>query len=92
MNFQWDAQKAAKNLKKHGVDFADAVSVFEDEMGLTIKEHHVEGEERFATAGMDLFGRLLVVIYTYRGDSIRIISARKTTKNERQIYEQKRRT
>ena len=80
MEYQWDAKKAASNLRKHGIDFADAVSVLEDDWALTIKEHFVDGEQRFATSGMDLFGRVLVVVYTYRGDEIRIISARKATK------------
>jgi uncharacterized DUF497 family protein len=90
-DYQWDAQKAALNLKKHKIDFADAVSVLEDDWGLTLKEQFVEGEQRFVTMGVDLFGRVLVVVYTHRGDSIRIISARKATKTERKTYEGKRR-
>ena len=53
MDYQWDPEKAASNLGKHGIDFADAVGVFEDEWALTIKEKHVEGEQRFATLGTD---------------------------------------
>jgi len=84
-------KESASNLNKHGVDFADAVSVFEDDWALTIKQHYVDNEQRFATAGMDLFGRVIVVVYTYRNDDIRIISARSATKRERKVYEQKRR-
>ena len=90
MSYQWAPKKAALNLKKHGIDFADAVSILEDDWALTIKEHYVEGEQRFATAGMDVFGRVIVVVYTYRNDDIRMISARPATKSERKAYEQKR--
>lgn len=90
MGYQWDPEKAALNLEKHGVDFADAVGVFEDEWALTIKEEYVEGEQRFVTMGTDFLGRVLVVVYTYRGDDIRLISARAATKRERRPYERKR--
>ena len=90
MSYQWDPRKAASNLEKHGVDFADAVGVFEDEWALTIKEEYVEGEQRFVTMGMDFLGRMLVVVYTYRYDNIRLISARTATRRERGIYERKR--
>jgi uncharacterized DUF497 family protein len=79
MDYQWDPNKAKSNLKKHGVRFADAVSVFED-------EH--ESENRFITIGRDILLRILVVVYTFRGHIIRIISARKTTARERKIYEE----
>jgi uncharacterized DUF497 family protein len=90
MNYQWDPKKAAVNLEKHGVDFADAVGVFEDEWALTIKEEYIEGEQRFVTMAMDFLGRVLVVVYTYRNDDIRLISARRATKRERRVYERKR--
>ena len=90
MSYQWDPRKAASNLEKHGVDFADAVGVFEDEWALTVKEEYVEGEQRFVTMGMDFLGRVLVVVYTYRYDNIRLISARTATRRERGIYERKR--
>jgi uncharacterized DUF497 family protein len=90
MGYQWDPEKAALNLEKHGVDFADAVGVFEDEWALTIKEEYVEDEQRFVTMGMDFLGRVPVVVYTYRGDDIRLISARAATKRERRPYERKR--
>jgi len=87
MNYQWDLKKAASNREKHGIDFADAVGVFEDEGALTIKEQYVAGEQRFVTMGMDFLGRVLVVVYTYRDDDIRLISARTATKRERRAYE-----
>jgi uncharacterized DUF497 family protein len=89
MSYQWDPGKAASNLKKHKIDFADAVGVFEDEWALTIREQHAD-EQRWATVGMDFFGRVLVVVYTYRNDDIRLISARPATPRERKSYERKR--
>ncbi|MCC9075609.1 BrnT family toxin [Litorilinea aerophila] len=88
--YQWDPDKARINWEKHHVDFADAVGVFEDEWALTIKEEYVDNEQRFATLGMDFLGRVLVVVYTYRGDDIRLISARPATRRERRVYERKR--
>lgn len=85
MIYQWDTNKADINLRKHGVDFADAVSVFSDDLALTIEDRRFE-EERFITIGLDAFARILVVVYTWRGDEIRIISARKATRTERQQY------
>ena len=63
MAIEWDSGKAASNRRKHGVDFADAVTALSDEMAITIREEH-PGEERFVTLGMDALGRLLVVVYT----------------------------
>jgi len=77
--YQWDPKKSADNLRIHGVAFADAVAVFEDNFALTREDTHAEGESRFVTAGIDGFGRLLVVVYAYRGSAIRVISARKAT-------------
>jgi uncharacterized DUF497 family protein len=90
MEYQWDPIKAESNNKKHGVDFADAVGVFEDEWSLTIKEQIVGGEQRLATVGVDFLSRIIVVVYTYRGDDIRLISAIPATKVERKIYEKRR--
>jgi uncharacterized DUF497 family protein len=90
VSYQWDLDKADANFDKHGVDFADAVGVFEDEWALTTKDEVVESEQRFVTLGLDFLSRVLVVIYTYRYDDIRIISARRATKRERKTYEQKR--
>jgi hypothetical protein len=90
MDYQWDPEKAASNLGKHGIDFADAVGVLEDAWALTIKDEVVEGEQRFATLGTDFLERVLVVVYTFRGGIIRLISARRATRRERRAYEQKR--
>ncbi|MFP4006895.1 MAG: BrnT family toxin [Spirulinaceae cyanobacterium] len=85
MTYQWDTDKADANLRKHGIDFADSVSVFSDDLALTIEDRRFE-EERYITIGLDAFARILVVVYTWRGDEIRIISARKATRTERQQY------
>ena len=87
MNLQWDSNKAKSNYKKHGVRFADAVGVFEDENAITISDEH-EREDRFVTIGIDFLSRILVVVYTFRDIVIRIISARKATARERKMYEE----
>ena len=86
MSFEWDTQKAETNRRKHGVDFADAVSVLEDPSALTLEDER-EAEERFVTMGMDSLGRVLVVVYTWREDRVRLISARRATRAERRQYE-----
>jgi hypothetical protein len=85
VEFEWDIKKALSNLPKHGINFADAGSVLEDERAVTISEGHPV-EERFVTIGMDVFGRILVVVYTWRRNRIRIISARKATAKEINQY------
>lgn len=87
MSFQWDARKAAANLAKHGVDFADAVGVFGDPRAVTITDDHPD-EGRFVTLALDLLGRVLVVVWTQREEDIRLISARKAVRRERLQYEQ----
>lgn len=82
---EWDPRKAAGNVRKHGVQFADAVLVLEDEHGIT-RQDHVHGEERWITVGLDALARILTVVYTWREDTIRIISARPATPNERRQY------
>ena len=86
VDYEWAEEKAAANLRKHGVDFADAALVLEDELALTLRDLHTE-EERFVTLGKDPSGRLLVVAYTWRGERIRLISAREMTSKERRQYE-----
>ena len=86
VEFEWDPAKAASNLRKHRIDFADAVTVFDDELAITIPDPDSE-EERFVTTGADAVCRLLVVVYTWREDRIRIISARRATRRERRAYE-----
>ncbi|MGV0023404.1 BrnT family toxin [Phormidesmis priestleyi] len=87
MVYQWDNNKAAINLRKHGIDFADAVLVLSDDLAITVQDARFD-EERFITIGMDALGRVLVVVYTYRGSEIRLISARTATRQERRQYEE----
>jgi uncharacterized protein len=84
-DLEWDAQKERSNLKKHGVSFTAAVTALEDEYAITIEDDH-PGERRFITIGKDDNDRILLVIYTYRGKTIRIISARRATAAEREVY------
>ena len=87
--FIWDEKKHQTNIKKHGISFNEATSVFEDENALYLPdERHSENEERFIILGMSEKLNLLMVCHCYRnGDSaIRIISARKTTKSESNLY------
>jgi uncharacterized protein len=86
MAFEWDAAKAESNLRKHGVDFADAVGVFDDPFALSRPDEAVD-EERFVSIGADFLGRILVVVYALRGNDVRIISARTATRSERLTYE-----
>ena len=86
MEFEWDPGKAARNLKKHGIDFADAALVFHDDLAVTVPDEDAD-EERFVTLGADALGRLLVVVYTWRDERIRIISARAAAASERRRYE-----
>jgi len=88
MNYEWDRRKAVANLEKHGVDFADAALALEDELALTMRDPDSENEERYITLGMDPFGRILAVAFTWRRERIRIISARKATRREIQKYEE----
>jgi uncharacterized DUF497 family protein len=88
MEFEWDADKAASNLSKHGVTFAEAMTVFGDPLELTIADpHHSEGEFRYLSIGLSAAGRLLVVAYTEREGRTRIINAREATPKERRQYE-----
>lgn len=87
MKYQWDKNKATSNLKKHGIEFADAVSVFSDELAITIPDNRFD-EERFVTIGMDAFGRILVIVFTWRSEDIRLISVRLAERRERKQYEE----
>jgi uncharacterized DUF497 family protein len=86
MDCEWDPAKAKANLAKHGIHFADAVSALEDDRALTIRDPYSEDEERWVTIGLDAVGRLLVVVYAWRGRRIRLISARQATPRERGQY------
>lgn len=89
MEFEWDERKAATNLKKHGVSFHEAGTVFGDTMALTFHDPDHSGiEQRFLTFGLSRSDRLLAVSHTDRGRKIRIISARLMVKHERKIYEE----
>jgi hypothetical protein len=83
--FEWDPKKAATNVRKHGIRFADAVSVLEDSRAITVSDDSID-EQRWVTIGMDAVDRILVVVYTWRGEKIRIISARRATQRESQQY------
>jgi uncharacterized DUF497 family protein len=85
MNYEWDPAKAESNRRKHWVRFSDAVLVFNDNQALTILDTRSK-EERYIRIGMDGSARLLVVVYTWRGDVVRIISARKATRSEERQY------
>lgn len=89
MKFEWDISKAAKNEEKHGITFLEATSVFGDPLELTISDAaHSAGEYRFLSIGRSNAGNLLVVSYTERYQNlIRIISARKATRQEQKYYE-----
>ena len=92
MRYVWDPAKAEANLAEHGVSFAEAVTVLEDDFALTREDPDSQGEQRFVTLGMSSFANLLVVVYTYReADGIRIISAWKANRRQRLRYEQDRR-
>ncbi len=87
MEIIWDPKKAESNFHNHKVRFADAETVLFDPMALTIADKYVEGEKRFVTLGLDAMGRLIVLVYTYRDDNIRLVSARKARPSEREYYE-----
>lgn len=89
LKFDWDAPKSTANLRKHGVSFEEAATVFGDPLALTFPDpDHSVREARFITIGQSLQDLLLVVAHIERGRTIRIISARKATRHERTIYEQ----
>ena len=86
MKTERDKRKAASNLKKHRIDFADAESVLYDDQAITISDEGPD-EDRFVTLGVDALSRVLVVVYTWRRETLRLISARKAAKRERLEYE-----
>ncbi len=85
-DIQWDSDKAAANLAKHGIGFLDAAGVLYDERAIVFEDNRHK-EQRHIVIGMDHLGRVLVVAYTWRDDAVRIISARKALKHEVAIYE-----
>jgi len=87
MRFEWDPKKAKRNLEKHDVAFEEAATAFADPQSLTdFDPDHSEDEDRLVLLGASHAGRLLVVVHTDRGDTIRMISARIATKRERKTY------
>jgi len=87
MEFELDLAKAESNLEKHGVSFAEAITIFGDPLEVTIPDpDHSEGEFRFLSLGRSSRGRVLVVAYTEREGRIRLISAREATPKERRKY------
>ena len=87
MSSEFDPKKDAENLKKHGVSLSEGDGVLNDPLAATIEDDTAEGERRFVTIGMNLFGSLMVVVHTSRGDKVRIISVRKADPKERKTYE-----
>lgn len=88
MRFEWDAEKAAQNLAKHGVSFAEASTAFDDPLSVTIADpRHSWIEERLVLFGMSRRGRLLAVFHTDRVRTTRLISARLMARHEREQYE-----
>jgi uncharacterized DUF497 family protein len=88
VHFEWDRAKAAANLRKHRVSFPEASTALQDPLSMTFPDAASEGEQRFVTIGISALGHLLVVAHTERGETIRLISARRATRRERGFYEQ----
>lgn len=87
MRFQYDPVKAAANVSKHGVWFADAEGVFNDPLALLTEDPDARGEHRYVAIGVGRLGELLVVVYSERAEEYRLISARRATRKERKAYE-----
>ena len=87
MDVVWDPSKTRSNLKKHGVSFSDVEMVFYDPYAISFEDPGSKDENRFVVIGMDAISRVVVAVYTYRDKDIRLISARKATKSEREMYE-----
>jgi uncharacterized DUF497 family protein len=89
IQFEWDPAKAKMNLRKHGIAFGEAATVLRDPLSITIFDpDHSDEEDRFITFGFSVAGGLLMVAYTERSERIRIISARRLTRAEREAYEE----
>ncbi len=87
--FEWDPIKARINFEKHGVAFEEAMTVFNDEAAVTMFDFgHSDEEDRFIDLGRSKNGNTLVVVYTERGDTIRLIQSRKANREERRLYEE----
>lgn len=89
LRFSWDAGKAAANLRKHGIEFVESTTAFDDPLSITVPDpDHSIGEERYLLVGATARGRLVVVAHLDEGEEIRIISARDATPQERKAYEE----
>jgi len=89
LRFEWDSEKAARNLAKHDVSFEEASTVFGDPLGKIVQDpRHALGEQRFVLLGHSERQRFLTIMFTDRGEAIRLISARKATRRERREYEE----
>jgi uncharacterized protein len=89
MGFEWDREKARRNLAKHGVSLEEAATAFWDPLSATVADrHHSFGEQRYRLFGQTVRGRIVVVTHVERGGSIRLISARLATTRERRLYEE----
>ena len=92
LEFEWDAEKAQRNLRKHNVSFREGMMVFNDTFAITFYDDaHSRHEQRFLSLGMSDLGRVLVVAHTLVDEKVRLISARKATKRERELYEKENR-
>lgn len=90
MEFEWDDSKNARNLRKHGVEFREPATAFYDPLALVRSDvEHSHGEQRFILLGRSIQGRLLVTVFTERGNKIRIISSRCATRHEVNDYEER---
>lgn len=87
MKTTFDPRKNAINLRRHQVSLTEGDGVLNDPLALTIEDDSAQGEQRFVSIGMNTFGRLMVVVYTYRGEDIRLISVRHAEPKERRAYE-----
>lgn len=91
MKFDWDDNKAARNENKHGVTFQEAATVFDDPYFVVLTDDdHSFDELRYWIIGESILGRVLLVVYTERGELARIISAREATKGEKEAYEEEK--
>ena len=84
---EFDPKKDAANLKKHGVSLSEGDGVLNDPLALTVEDRSAEGEQRLVTIGANVFGSLMVVVHTPRGEEVRIISVRRADPKERRNYE-----
>ena len=89
MDVEWDPGKARSSIRKHGISFSDAQTVLYDRLALSMEDRSAEGENRYLTVGSDALNRIIVVCYTYRNMKVRLISARRATKLERNAYEER---